>query len=120
MMSTDRKDDELVEAVRFPMARSGAGYAFREIGRRHGDFAIVACAAVVDAQRAQLAVGGVADRPVARQLPLPGDPALEDALDAFAWDLDARDDLHATATYRRQLVRQLGRQTLEEAARCRA
>jgi 2-furoyl-CoA dehydrogenase FAD binding subunit len=120
IMSTDRNDDELIEAVRFPMARSGAGYAFREIGRRHGDFAIVACAAVVDARRAQLAVGGVADRPVARQLPLPGDPALEDALDAFAWDLDARDDLHATATYRRQLVRRLGRQTLEEAARCRA
>ncbi len=119
-MTTDRQDDELVEAVRFPTARSGSGYAFREIGRRHGDFAIVACAAVVDAQRAQLAVGGVADRPVARQLPLPGDPALEDALDAFAWDLDARDDLHATATYRRQLVRQLGRQTLEEATPCRA
>ena len=120
MMTTDRKDDELVEAVRFPMARSGTGYAFREIGRRHGDFAIVACAAVVDAQRVLLAVGGVADRPVARQLPRPGDPALEDALDAFAWDLDAHDDLHATATYRRQLVRRLGRQTLEEAARCRA
>jgi 2-furoyl-CoA dehydrogenase FAD binding subunit len=119
-MTTDRQDDELVEAVRFPTARSGSGYAFREIGRRHGDFAIVACAAVVDAQRAQLAVGGVADRPVARQLPRPGDPALEDALDAFAWDLDARDDLHATATYRRQLVRRVGRQTLEEAARCRA
>jgi len=120
MMSTDRKDDELVEAVRFPVARSGTGYAFREIARRHGDFAIVSCAAVVDAQGARLAVGGVADRPVARTLPPPGDPGLEDALDAFAWDLDARDDLHATAIYRRQLVRRLGRQTLEEAARCRA
>lgn len=120
MMSTDRKDDELIEAVRFPVARPGTGYAFREIGRRHGDFAIVACAAVVDAASARLAIGGVADRPVARKLPLPGDAALDDALDAFAWDLDARDDLHATAIYRRQLVRKLGRQTLEEAARCRA
>ena len=88
--------------------------------RRHGDFAIVACAAMVDARTARLAVGGVADRPTARDLPLPGDPGLDDALDAFAWDLDARDDLHATAAYRRQLVRRLGRQTLEEAARCRA
>jgi 2-furoyl-CoA dehydrogenase FAD binding subunit len=120
MMSTDRKDDELIEAVRFPIARPGTGYAFHEIGRRHGDFAIVACAAVVDAASARLAIGGVADRPVARKLPLPGDAALDDALDAFAWDLDARDDLHATAIYRRQLVRKLGRQTLEEAARCRA
>jgi 2-furoyl-CoA dehydrogenase FAD binding subunit len=120
MMTTDLRDDELIEAVRFPAARAGTGYAFREIARRHGDFAIVACAAMVDAVSARLAVGGVADRPVARELPLPGDPALDDALDAFAWDLDARDDLHATAAYRRQLVRRIGRQTLEKAARCRA
>jgi len=120
MMTTDRRDDELIEAVRFPAARAGAGYAFREIGRRHGDFAIVACAAMVDARTARLAIGGVADRPTARELPLPGDPTLDEALDAFAWDLDARDDLHATAVYRRQLVRRLGRRTLEEAARCRA
>jgi 2-furoyl-CoA dehydrogenase FAD binding subunit len=119
MMSTDLRDDELIEAVRFPLAGGGIGYAFREIGRRHGDFAIVACAAAVDARAARLAVGGVADRPTARELPLPDDPALDEALDAFAWDLDARDDLHATAAYRRQLVRKLGRQTLEEAARCR-
>ncbi len=120
IMTTDRNDDELIEAVRFPTARAGTGYAFREIGRRRGDFAIVACAAVVDGQNASLAVGGVADRPVARALPVPGDPGLDDALDAFAWDLEARDDLHATAVYRRQLVRRLGRQTLEEAERCRA
>jgi 2-furoyl-CoA dehydrogenase FAD binding subunit len=119
MMTTDLHDDELVEAVNFPVARSGTGYAFREIARRHGDFAIVACAAVVDAASARLAVGGVADRPMAREMPLPGDPALDDALDAFAWDLEARDDLHATAAYRRQLVRRIGRQMLEEATRCR-
>jgi 2-furoyl-CoA dehydrogenase FAD binding subunit len=75
---------------------------------------------MVDAKSARLAVGGVADRPMACALPLPGDSALDDALDAFAWDLDARDDLHATASYRRELVRRLGRRTLEEAARCRA
>ncbi len=120
IMSTDRKDDELIEAVRFPVRTAGAGYAFREFGRRHGDFAIVACAAIVDAHGARLAIGGVADRPVVRALPLPENPDLDDALDALAWDLDARDDLHATAIYRRQLVRRLGRQTLEEAARCRA
>ena len=120
IMSTDCADDEMIEAVRFPTARAGAGYAFREIGRRHGDFAIVACAAMVDAHTARLAIGGVADRPMARAVPLPGDTALDDALDAFAWDLEARDDLHATAEYRRQIVRRLGRHTVQEAARCRA
>ena len=119
MMTTDLHDDELIEAVNFPAASAGTGYAFREIAPRHGDFAIVACAAVVAARSARLAVGGVADRPMARELPLPDDIGLDDALDAFAWDLDARDDLHATAAYRRQLVRRIGRQTLEQAVRCR-
>jgi 2-furoyl-CoA dehydrogenase FAD binding subunit len=120
MMVTDRRDDELIEAVSFPNAKPGTGYAFREIGRRHGDFAIVACAAVVDGASARLAVGGVADRPTVTSVPLPGSSSLNDALDAFAWSLDARDDLHASARYRRELVRQLGKSTLEEAARCRA
>ena len=52
--------------------------------------------------------------------PISTGSALDDALDAFAWELDARDDLHATATYRRNLVRQLGRATIEEARACRA
>jgi 2-furoyl-CoA dehydrogenase FAD binding subunit len=119
IMSTACEGDEMIEAVCFPAARAGAGYAFREIGLRHGDFAITACAAVVDQRMARLAIGGVADRPTARDLPPPDDPAFADALDAFALDLDAHDDVHATAEYRRHLVRRLGRQTIEEAARCR-
>lgn len=119
MMVTERADDELIEAVSFPAKRPGAGYAFREIGRRHGDFAIVACAAVVTGATARLAIGGVADRPTMREVPLLDSSALDDALNEFAWALEARDDLHATATYRRELVRKLGRATIEEAARCR-
>src|SRR6266508_97428 len=70
MMATDRGDDEFIEAVAYPKRRPGAGSAFVEVGRRHGDFAIVACAAVVDAARMRLAVAGVADRPTARDFPL--------------------------------------------------
>jgi len=117
-LTTARRDDELIEAVSLPLARPGHGYAFREVARRHGDFALVACAAVADGASARLAVGGVADRPVARRIPLPG-PALAPALDGFAWDLDARDDLHATAAYRRELVRRIGRAVIEEAVSCR-
>ena len=124
MMATACEPDEMIEAVSFPADQPGIGYAFREIGRRHGDFAIAACAAVATAKGATLAVGGVADRPVARALPLPATPgdaaALDDALHAFARDLDARDDLHATARYRRELVRRLGRAVIEEASQCRA
>jgi 2-furoyl-CoA dehydrogenase FAD binding subunit len=119
LMSTARRDDELIEAVRFPCRRPGHGYAFREFARRHGDFAIVACAAVAREDGARLAVGGVADRPVVRDFAALEGDALVDALDAFACDLDARDDLHASADYRRGLVRALGQQTIEEARRCR-
>jgi 2-furoyl-CoA dehydrogenase FAD binding subunit len=120
LMSTAREDDELIEAVVIPGRGPGHGYAFREFARRHGDFAIVACAGIANERGARLAVGGVADQPVAFDgLPLDG-TALDDALDRIAGALDARDDLHASAAYRRDLVRRLGRATIVEASRCRA
>jgi 2-furoyl-CoA dehydrogenase FAD binding subunit len=120
MMNTAKRDDELIEAIALPKARPGTGHAFREVARRHGDFAIVACAAVVDAGAIHLAVGGVADSPQRRSFPLLAGTALDDALNAFAWDLDAREDIHATARHRRDLVRQVGRAVIEEAIACRA
>jgi 2-furoyl-CoA dehydrogenase FAD binding subunit len=120
LMSTARADDELIEAVIVPRRRAGQGYAFREFARRHGDFAIVACAAIASERDARLAVGGVGDKPVAfDRLPLYG-TALDKALDRIARELDARDDLHATAAYRRDLVRRLGRSAIVEARQCRA
>jgi 2-furoyl-CoA dehydrogenase FAD binding subunit len=120
MMSTACADDELIEAVEMPRRAPGQGYAFREFGRRHGDFAIAACAAAAHAGGIRLAIGGVADCPAVRDYPDLAGSALDDALDAFAGDLDARDDLHATGSFRRHLVRQLGRAAIEEARRCRA
>jgi 2-furoyl-CoA dehydrogenase FAD binding subunit len=120
MMVTEKADDELIEAVGFPAAKSGTGYAFNEMARRHGDFAIVGCAAIVDAGRIHLAVAGVADKPERRSWPRLEGSALDDALNAFAWELDAREDLHASARLRRDLVRTLGRTTIEEASRCLA
>ena len=118
MMSTARAPDELIEAITIPVRRDKHGTAFQEFGCRHGDFAIVSCAAVVSDKTVRLAVGGVADTPMCRDFPTLCDNALDDALDAFAWELDARDDLHATARYRRELVRRMGRATIEEARRC--
>ena len=113
VMATDRNDDELIEAVQFP-ATNGRRCAFREVARRHGDFAIVACAAVAAERGVRLAVGGVADMPVAREFDVLNSSALDDAMNAFAWDLDARDDFHATARYRRDLVRMIGRELIAE------
>jgi 2-furoyl-CoA dehydrogenase FAD binding subunit len=118
LLSTARQADELVEAVRFPLAAAGWGHGFTEASMRHGDFALCAVAAVLRPDGLRLAVGGVADRPVARELPrdLAGS-ALDDALNEFAWALDARDDDLVSAATRRHLVRRLGRQAVDLARR---
>jgi len=120
LLSTARNDNELIEAIDIPCRTAGHGYAFREFARRHGDFAIVACAAIARTDGVRLAIGGAADVPTAREFPNLDNDALDDALDEFAAELEPRDDLHATADYRRALVRRLGRATIEEARRCRA
>jgi 2-furoyl-CoA dehydrogenase FAD binding subunit len=120
MLSTARASDEIAVAARFPVAIPGAGYAFHEVTRRRGDFAIVALAAVADGSRVRLGVGGVADRPAVRDWDGIDGDALDDALNAFAWELGGSDDIHATARYRREMVRTLGRRVIEEARSCRS
>lgn len=118
MMQTAAQPDELIEAVSFPLARKGTGYAFNEVGRRHGDFAIVSVAAIASGDHLRLAIGGVNDTPAVRDWASLDDAQLDDALNELAWSLDARDDLHATARYRRDLVRRLARKSVEEARQC--
>ena len=112
MMATTRADEEMIEAVSFPAGLENC--AFREVARRHGDFAIVACAAVKTGEGVRLAVGGVADMPVARDFPRLRGSALDDALNGFAYELEARDDVHASARYRRDLVRAIGHDLVRE------
>lgn len=121
MLTTAKAADEIVVGARYPVAQPGAGYAFDEITRRHGDFAIVALAAVARGSNIRLGVGGVADHPAIRDWDgIDGDD-LDDALNAFAWELGGNDDIHATARYRREMVRTLGRRVIENArAACRS
>lgn len=118
MMTTDLSDNEFVEAVAFPLRRKGVGYAFREFGRRHGDFAIVSVAALCSPTTITIAVGGVNDIPACREWQDTSGDKLQEALNMLAWELDARDDLHASARLRRDLVRSLGREAIEEALQC--
>ena len=120
MLSTARRPEEVIACVRFPACAAATGYAFAEMTQRQGDFAICAVAAVVSAKSIRLGVGGVADRPSVREWSdhLAGGE-LDDALNDFAWDLGGTDDAHATAGYRRELVRRLGRRAIEEAKNAR-
>lgn len=69
-LTTTLEADEIVTAVRFPCAQAGEGHAFELFSRRHGDFAIAACAVAVTVSagcfdRLRLGVGGIADTPLA-------------------------------------------------------
>jgi 2-furoyl-CoA dehydrogenase FAD binding subunit len=117
MLMTARAPDELVEEVRYPLAQDGLRYAFEEFSGRHGDFAVCAVAAVVGADSIRLAVGGVSDRPRLKTWPRLSGADLDGAINDFAWELGARDDHHASAKFRRQLVRHLGRTAIDRAAK---
>jgi 2-furoyl-CoA dehydrogenase FAD binding subunit len=57
----------------------------------------------------------VADRPRVMQWPADISPDdLTTAINDFAWELQAQDDAHASATFRRHLVRQLGAQVIAQ------
>ena len=119
VLTTACEPDEMMVAVRFPLHAPGEGCAFTEFGIRHGDFAIVAVAALANADRVRVAVGGCSDRPHVTDLPPLGDEALTGRLNALAWSLPFDDDHHASARYRRDLVRILGRKTVEAAMACK-
>jgi len=118
-LTTSLAPDELLIEVRLPTPPTGAGYAFEEFARRHGDFAIVGIAALVvrDGARcttARLASAGAGPVPLRLRAAEEilerdgmGDPAVEAAA-ARAAELVAPDsDIHASAEYRRHLTRVL-------------
>jgi len=115
MLMTARRPDELVEEARYPLAEPGVRYAFEEFAGRHGDFAICAVAAVVRPDGIRLAVGGVSDRPRVKAWGRLAGAELDAAINDFAWELGAKDDHHASAKFRRQLVRHLGRTAIDRA-----
>jgi 2-furoyl-CoA dehydrogenase FAD binding subunit len=117
MLATAREPDELITAVRFPVMSGGVG--FREVARRHGDFAIVAVAAVVeDAGSIRIGVAGMADRPAVRRIEADGASGISDAIERLAWQLEGYEDVHASARMRRDLLRGIAPAVIEEARRC--
>jgi len=120
MLTTAREADEMITAVRFPVME-GRGIAFREVARRHGDFAIIAVAALIEGQgTARLGIGGISGAPVVRRIALNGGVAVKDAIDKIAAELEGYEDLHASADLRRDILRNLAPVVIEEAVKCAA
>lgn len=112
-LSTSIKDDELVEQVRLPAARRGTGYAFLELARRHGDFALISVAALVAGDAGRVSIGGLGSAPMAFDV-----DARNAAGEAqrIAQSLQPPTDLHASADYRRALAQTLIERALAKAA----
>ncbi|WP_416956627.1 FAD binding domain-containing protein [Nocardioides sp. T5] len=121
--STLAHDEVAVEAF-FPGLAPGAGVAFQEIARRHGDYALVGVAAHVETDgdtvtRARVGFVSVSDVPVVVDVT----DALDNPAAKALAELDPAEDIHATAAYRAHLVKVLAPRVLAAAtdhARSRA
>jgi carbon-monoxide dehydrogenase medium subunit len=119
--------DEMLTGVRFPLWAKGHGHAFMEFSRRHGDFAVVSAAALLEADRsgritrASLTIGGTGSAPVrAKEIERalvgnsPSERLFREACEGLR-SIDATGDVHAPAPYRQQLAVVLASRALEKA-----
>jgi aerobic carbon-monoxide dehydrogenase medium subunit len=119
--------DELLTGATFPCWPSGHGYAFVEFARRHGDFAIVSAAVLIEEDnngkvtRASVTLGGMGPAPVRAsevERALIGETIEEKRLREICETLrklDAIEDIHAPTSYRQQLATVLPRRALIKA-----
>lgn len=120
---TALRDGELLARVRLPIAREGDGFAFDEVARRHGDFALCGVAAHVrPGEFARVGVLGCGPAPsvhdVTHELSANGGaPDWRRAGELVASRLEPSDDMHGSAGYRRRLARALVARCLERAHR---
>lgn len=116
-LTTALNYDEILTAIRLPRLPAGTGVAVEELARRHGDFAIVAAMAAVHldadgrADFVRLAVGGADSTPIrlheAESIVcggVPGDASVDAAAAAAVGATKPMDDVHGSASYRRDMV----------------
>jgi carbon-monoxide dehydrogenase medium subunit len=126
---TDIAADELLVEIDFSLPPPNCGWCCTEIARRHGDFAIVAVAVLLDCAKDQsinfvrVAIGGVGPAPlrVAESEEMlsgkrPEAEVFRRAGNAAAQAVEPPADIHASSGYRRQLTGVLVRRALEVAA----
>ena len=127
-MTTAIEPDEILATIKIPVWPKGHGYGFHEFARRRGDFAVVACAALLQlghdrtVERASITLAGVGSAPLrmreveglltGRQLT----PELVKKATKLAGDINPVEDAQATADYRRHLARVLSGRAIDDAA----
>jgi 2-furoyl-CoA dehydrogenase FAD binding subunit len=116
-MTTDIMPSELLTELKIPIGAISKGYSFQEYSRKHGDFALVAAACVVDTDSmgritsARLALGGVDAVPILAEESIHvligeklSDSLLEEAGRLASSKVDPEGDLHASREYRLHLA----------------
>lgn len=126
-LTADVEENELVTEINLPPLPQGAGWAFEEVARRAGDFALAAAGVVMHVEQgkvaeARIGVMGVADTPVRINdaetilFNQAFDPAiLEEVVQAVVQAVEPSTDLHASAEYRLHLIEVLIRRTIIKA-----
>jgi aerobic carbon-monoxide dehydrogenase medium subunit len=120
--------DELAVSAAFPNPPPGAGTAWVELSRRHGDYALVGAGAVVETDgdvvsSARVGLISVGSTPVVVDVTAAAagssyrDVDWTDAQALVEESIDPETDIHASADYRRQLARVLATRALGEATR---
>jgi carbon-monoxide dehydrogenase medium subunit len=126
-LTTALKSDEILVEIKLPPWPATRRWGFQEFARRRGDFAMAGIAVFYDldgvkAANAHVGVIGVGDRP--RRLgkaeaALNGtkldDGAIAKAAEAASSEVEAQDDIHASAAYRRALTGTLLERALKAA-----
>ncbi len=121
LFETALEPDELLVEIALPELPARTGWAFREVSRRRGDYALVGVAAVVTLGRlgrlkeARITFLSVGEGPVAAVKAQEGlrkeKPTTEviaaAAATAASEDIDPTGDIHASEAYRRHLARVL-------------
>ena len=119
--------DEIVTSIDFGPWPSGHGYAFVEYARRHGDFAMVSAAVLMELtadgsiRRAAVVIGGAGTGPIrcseveAAITGTRGGAEVHKQAAQACRDIDAMEDVHASKDYRRHLAQVLTTRALDSA-----
>jgi CO/xanthine dehydrogenase FAD-binding subunit len=126
VMTTVLQPGELLVEIRVPRSASRTGWAFEEVSRRHGDFALAAVAGVLavthdgNIDELRLVFTGAIPHLFSKAKTLrdqkPTDALFAELADAAAVELEPESDMHATAQYRREVSRALARRVMKTAA----
>ena len=126
--STTLSPDEMLVEARVPLPPPQAGWAFLELSKRAGDFALVAVSVLVEKSpsgtiyQARIALAAVGDRPLRAteaEQTLAGQPPTPETFRAAAVTatqrLDPPSDIHASGAYRRRVAQVLVERALAQA-----